>query len=265
MPRNNVKLSRAAKKLFDVVPPDGTFIGNTTLQRRSKVGKGYWKVRNELVSAGLLTRGKGRGGSVARLAGEVEAAPLVEKKAKGFVRKESELYEPLKNWLAEEWGEDVEGGDFFEVLVTGTPKRKRRAGGKWSRPDVTLVQVNSYEYLPQPVLDVTTFEVKKFPDAEDLRSVYETASHSRRAHFSYLVAEVPNPDYEFPERFVSELERFHLGLIFMWKEKDKWEFDEQEWETERLNPEPEELNRLLREFFQACPRVKEFKQALGTR
>ena len=186
---NNVKLSRTAKKLLELVPPDGTFIGNTTLQRRSKLGKSYWKVRNELVSGGFLSRGKGRGGSVAR---------------------------------------------FFEVLVTGTPKRKQRTGGKWSRPDVTLVQVNSYDYLPQTVLEVTTFEVKKFPDAEDIRSVYETASHSRRTHFSYLVAEVPSPDYEFPERFVSELERFHLGLIFMWKEKEKWKFEEQEWETERL-------------------------------
>jgi hypothetical protein len=45
--------------------------------------------------------------------------------------------------------------------------------------------------------------------------------------------------------------------------KDRWEFEEQEWETNRLNPEPEELNRLLEEFFQACPRVKEFRQALG--
>jgi hypothetical protein len=261
MPNTKVRLSGAAKKLLELVPPDGTFIGNKKLQRRSKIGKRYWKLQKELVKKGVLTRGKGRGGSVARLAPEGEFVQAAKRKS--AVKKESELYEPLRNWLAEEWGEGVEGGDFFEVLITGTPKKKQRKGGKWSRPDVTLVQVNSYDYLPQPVLDVTTFEVKKFPDAEDLRSVYETASHSRRTHFSYLVAEVPGPDYEFPERFVSELERFHLGLIFMWKKKNRWEFEEQEWETERLNPEPEELNRLLKEFFQVCPRAKEFRQALG--
>lgn len=262
MSNTKVKLSDVAKRLLELVPPDGTFIGNKKLQRRSKLGKSYWKVQRELVSKGVLTRGKGRGGSVARLAaeGELGRTPATGKSA---VKKESELYEPLKNWLAREWGENVEGGDFFEVVITGTPKKKQRKAGKWSRPDVTLVQVNSYDYLPQPVLDVTTFEVKKIPDAEDIRSVYETASHSRRTHFSYLVAEVPGADYEFPERFVSELERFHLGLVFMWKKKDKWEFEEQEWETERLSPEPEELNRLLKEFFQLCPRVKEFRQALG--
>ena len=248
--------------LLDLVPPDGVFIGNTTLQRRSKLGKRYWQVKSELVRGGFLTRGKGRGGSVARLAADSEV-PSPIKRGKGFVRKESELYEPLRHWLVEEWGEGVEAGDFFEVQVTGTPKRKRRTSGQWSRPDVTVVQVNSYDYLPQPVLEVTTFEVKRFSDAENIRSVYETAAHSRWTHFSYLVAEVPSSDYEFSERFVSELERFNLGLIFMWKEKDKWEFEEQEWETERLNPEPEELNALLKAFFQQCPRVKEFKQALG--
>lgn len=263
MATDTAKLSRAAKKLLDLVPPDGVFIGNTTLQRRSKLGRGYWRARNALVDGGFLTRGKGRGGSVARLAAEVEAAQPPTKRGKVFVRKESELYEPLRKWLSEEWGGGVEPGDFFEVLVTGTPRRKRRASGQWSRPDVTVVQVNSYEYLPQPVLEVTTFEVKKFSDAENIRSVYETAAHSRWAHFSYLVAEVPDPDYEFPERFVSEVERFKLGLIFMWKRKNKWEFEEQEWETERLNPEPEELNALLKAFFQESKRVKEFTQALG--
>lgn len=262
MPKTKVSLSRDERRLLELVPTDGTFIGNKKLQRRSNLGKIYWRTQKELVSKGILTRGKGRGGSVARLAPEHEVAQLPAK-GKSAVKKESELYEPLRKWLAEEWGEDVEGGDFFEVLVTGTPKHKERAGGKWSRPDVTLVQVNSYDYLPQPVLDVTTFEVKKFPDAEDIRSVYETASHSRRTHFSYLVTEVPDPEYELPERFVSELERFHLGLIFMWKKGNKWEFEEQEWETERLSPEPEELNRLLKEFFQHCTRQKQFRQALG--
>jgi hypothetical protein len=128
------------------------------------------------------------------------------------------------------------------------------------------VQVNSYEYLPQPVLEVTTFEVKKFSDAQNIRSVYETAAHSRCAHFSFLVAEVPSEDYEFPERFESELERFKIGLIYMWKEKKgkgKWRFDDQVWETERLNPEPAELNALLQTFFKESRREGQFKQALG--
>ena len=119
MPSTKVKLSGVARKLLELVPPDGTFIGNKKLQRRSKLGKGYWKVQKELVGKGVLTRGKGRGGSVARLAPDGGGVQAVIK-GKSGVKKESELYEPLRKWLAEEWGEDVEGGDFFEVLITGS-------------------------------------------------------------------------------------------------------------------------------------------------
>lgn len=256
------KLSAAARKLLQLVPPDGEFIRNTNLKGRSKLGKRYWPVRRELVDAGYLVKGKGRGGSV-RLAGDAQAASLTRKRGNFFARRESDLYQPLQQWLSREWGKDVEGGDFFEALVTATGRGRRRARGKWSRPDVTLVQVNSYEYLPQPVLEVTTFEVKKFKDAENIRSVYEAAAHSRWAHFSYLVAEVPDMDFQFPKRFISELERFDVGLIYMNRGKRRWRFEVFEWETDRLNPEPEELDGLLQTFFQHSKRKKEFMQALG--
>ncbi|HVP44682.1 MAG TPA: hypothetical protein VMS96_14720, partial [Terriglobales bacterium] len=65
--RRPVKLSKKAKKLLALVPPEGVFIGNRTLQRRSKLGRSYWKAQKQLVDGGYLSRGKGRGGSVARL------------------------------------------------------------------------------------------------------------------------------------------------------------------------------------------------------
>jgi hypothetical protein len=133
MPAYSLKLSGAAKKLLQLVPPDGEFIGNTSLQRRSKLGKRYWEVRADLIDAGFLVKGKGRGGSV-KIAGETEAASMVAKRGKLLARRESDLYEPLKGWLNEEWGKDVDPGDFFEVHVTATPTARKRAGGQWSRP-----------------------------------------------------------------------------------------------------------------------------------
>jgi hypothetical protein len=260
--KEKIKIARGAQKLLELVPQGGVFIGNTTLQRKSRLGKRYWKLREQLIEGGFLTLGKGRGGSVARSAPQAGDAPEVSK-GKLFVDKEFELYEPLRKWVADEWGKGVTPVDFFEVLVTGSPKNRERSSGKWSRPDVTLVQVNSYEYLAQPVLDVSTFEIKKSSDAEDIRSVFEAAAHSRRAHFSYLVVEVEVADYDFPERLISELERFNIGLIFMWKERGVWKFEEQEWESDRLNPEPEELNALLETFFKDSKRVHEFRRAIG--
>lgn len=261
MAKKRPSLSADAKKLLGLVPPDGEFIGNVNLLRRSKLGDKYWDVRHELISKGALIRGKGRGGSVARIL-DNGGIVTAKKKGKAHVEKERELYEPLKDWLDEIWGADKIPGDFFEVCITATPKGKKRDGGKWSRPDLVLVQVNNYDYLAQPVLEVTTFEVKRFSDAEDISSVYETAAHSRWAHFSYLVVEVPDGDHEFAERFMSEVERFKLGLIFMWKERGTWKFEEQEWETERLNPDLKELDYLLSVFFKNSKREKEYKGAI---
>jgi len=258
-------LSAAERRLLDLVPPDGDFIGNTSLIRRSRLGDRYWRVRDGMIAKGLLARGKGRGGSVARVITGGDGRAGHSAKPKHLVQKEFELYEPLRSWVEEIWGKDKEPGDFFEARITATPKGRRKADGKWTRPDLTLVQVNNYEYLAQPILDITTFEVKKFSDAQDIRSVYEAAAHSRWAHYSFLVAEVPDEEFEFPPRFMSELERFHLGLITMWQVKGDWEFEQEVWETQRLNPDPSELNSLLETFFKHNQNRNVYKQALGSR
>jgi hypothetical protein len=52
----------------------------------------------------------------------------------------------------------------------------------------------------------------------------------------------------------------------MWQRgNDNWKFEEQEWETDRLSPKPDELNALLETFFKQSSREKQFKQALGSR
>jgi hypothetical protein len=118
------------------------------------------------------------------------------------------------------------------MSLQGRNTHERRGALSPLQVEPTLVQVNNHEYLAQPVLEITTFEIKKASDAEHIRSVFEAAAHSRWAHSSYLVIEVENGDYEFNERLVSELERFNIGLTFMWKQKGEWQFDRQEWESE---------------------------------
>lgn len=258
------KLSIEAKDLLELIPRGGDFIGNTTLQRKSGLGEKYWKVRSELVDGQFVTLGKGRGGSVARAPAAVETPPAIADGSEDLVEDEAELYEPLRIWLEKTWGQSVKDeGDFFDVRITGTPKGRARASGQWSRPDLTVVEVSTYEHLPEIVLEVSTFEVKRFSDVQSISSVYEAAAHSRWAHFAYLVAEVPDVDHEFPERFMSELERFKIGLILMCRDKDGWHFEEEQYETARLTPEPKELDALLKSFFQDNKRLKEFKRAIG--
>jgi len=93
-------------------------------------------------------------------------------------------------------------------------------------------------------------------------SVYEAAAHSRWAHYAFLVAEVPDDKFEFPERFISELERFRIGLMVIWCENGEWKFDVYT-DAERLNPEPQEQESLPKSFFYDTKRAKEFKSRVG--
>ncbi len=146
------RLSENAEKLFSLIPADGGFIGNTSLQRSSQLGEDYWNVRRELLDTGRIILGKGRGGSVAKRplesVSEVEAEIVAEQGA-GLVADESDLYIPLKQWLEKNWGREVqEAGDFFSAKITATARGRQRASGQWSRPDLTVVQVNKQLRIP---------------------------------------------------------------------------------------------------------------------
>jgi hypothetical protein len=231
-------LSEEARKLLALIPPDGSFAGNTSLRRKSGLEDKYWSVRNELEQAGFITLGRGRGGSIALQLST--AAPISREESisnHNVVEEESELYEPLKKLLDEDWGNEArEAEDFFELRITASPKGRARDSGQWSRPDLTLIEVNTFEFLPGSNLEVTTFEVKKFSDVQNIASVYEAAAHSRWAHYAYLIAEVPSAEFPFPDRFISELSRFGVGLILMWRENGEWKFTVETEPDRHLNP-----------------------------
>jgi hypothetical protein len=112
----------------------------------------------------------------------------------GLVDDESKLWDLVRDWVDKYWGEEARrDGDEYWVKNTAQKTRSARPG-KWSRPDVTAVQVSRFTVLPHRSLEITTFEIKRFEDAKEVTSVYEAAAHQRWAHLSYLVAEVPNLD-----------------------------------------------------------------------
>src|ERR1017187_2686853 len=65
---------------------------------------------------------------------------------------------------------------------------RRSTGGKWTRPDFTLIAVRTYSFTPGKSLEVITFEVK--PDLNTaLEGVFESLAHSVFAHRSYLAVD----------------------------------------------------------------------------
>ncbi len=279
--RKEQELSENAKQLLKLIP--NYSVGNTFLRRRlGWPDEEYWKARKELLNNGLIEKGKGRGGSVARVG--LPAEPVVEKGAlpalkeeptpeveavvapeAELVEDEAELYEPLKNWIDSTFGHPVEEvGDYFLVKVTASPSGRKRESGQWSRPDVTSVQVSTYDLVINPDVEVTSYEVKRYGDALNLPSVYEAASHSRWTHFTYLVVE--NSEKQplvLSERFERELSRYGVGLIKMVKQNGTYKFEET-LEPPMQIPGPKDLDELLKTFFTDDPRnLRKFKQAIG--
>jgi hypothetical protein len=206
----------------------------------------YWEAQVELSEKGLIGTGRGRGGSLwLRQPIEVSAEVIP-----GLVEEEEKLYQPLVDWLNEFLGHEAkERDDFYLPRITASPSGRKRETGIWSRPDVSLVQVNRFDYITMPQIEASSFEVKRYEDAVNIDSVYEAASHSRWVHSSWLVAEdsETNPR-QFSDRFRTELERFGVGLMTMKKVDNKYRFTVV-LDPEYRSPEPKEMDEFLQYFF----------------
>lgn len=251
----SVPLDQDEEALLNYVPLEGS-VGNKTL--REKLGweqDRYFAVRNSLIEKGLLDKGRGKGGSVNRIVEVEKAGTLgaaaeeqVEAEVREVVeeyRRERDLYPKFKNAIERGWVRDE--GLLPNVLVEITASQgARETGGRWSRPDVTVVAVRMFEMLPGKYLDVTTFEVKPEDSWDNIACVFETAAHSRAATQSILAIHTPNgvPRTADVDRVLEECRRFGVGLLTF---DDPANFDTYEIlvEPQKLSPNPALLDSFL--------------------
>jgi hypothetical protein len=119
------------RAILAAVPPDGSTIGNLALRANLKwlrQSQRYFTARNKLVEAGLLLRGRGRGGS-ARLAVTDErddrGSPVVA--VSPILNVEKALYEPMRAVIGGEWASE-RGIRPLAVETTAFQVRGVRAG-----------------------------------------------------------------------------------------------------------------------------------------
>ncbi len=203
----------------------------------------FWLTRNYWVESGTLRTGRGKGGSVARTlaeavtvegnatatvsmggqataesigATEPESEP--EALTEGVKLKEKDLYLPCAKTITQNFAPSelpVEPGKFI-VGVTGL-QGKRDTGGKWTRPDITVVSVRRFKFTG-PYTEVFTFEVKKAGDV-DIDGVHEALAHSAKATKVYYLGQVPEEELdEFLSsplfaRIQEECIRFGVGFV----------------------------------------------------
>jgi hypothetical protein len=245
------------EKLLELTPPDGKSITNSalreSLQRAFPEEKfsldDYWDLRNSLITDGKLEKGRGYGGSARRVVTVAEPAVPSANSTSSAVETakaaaEASLYGPFQKCIQEGY---VPDNDLQPWICEITAFQGRRnTGGVWTRPDVTLIAIQTFVFVPGKQFDVITFEIK--PSIESaMEGVYECAAHSAFANRSYLA--FPDLDtYEdnpLFDRIADECERFGLGLI-LFKDVTNWDTYNFEIPAKRNNPDPKSVNDFIK-------------------
>ena len=122
---------REVNELVSKLRELGDSSGNTSL--REALGwetDYYYEVRNRAEDAGLVARGRGKGGStrIAEAAPEIEPEPLVDVPWEGR-RPELSLYEPIKGVLESDWVKDSKEGPCHSLGVAEVGLQGRRSTG----------------------------------------------------------------------------------------------------------------------------------------
>lgn len=248
------------KQILALIPKDGSKISNQKLlasikyQNPSISDLEYWKARNNLIENGILSKGRGKGGSVHRR--EPESQQLDEKNDSQKNKRipEKNLYSPFIKVINEFWTKDNDIDDY--IIENTSCQGKKKTGGRWTRPDITLISIKNYQYVYGKIMDVITFEVKP-QDNYGIESVFETAAQSVFAHKSFLCihASQEKPETEEFDRIIRQCERFGIGLITFENPED-WKTYETVVDPKRREPDPGEINTFIKQQLTDSSREK---------
>ncbi len=129
--------------------------------------------------------------------------------------REEDLYPIVEQYLHMQFAPCLKPALGAHLTLAGITATAGPAGsGKWSRPDLALINLWRHKYQPHQSLDVYGFEVKK-DGACDLSAVHEALAHTRSVNYSYLVWQYRASDFD-AEAFKTirqNCESYELGLI----------------------------------------------------
>jgi|SRR5580658_3162699 hypothetical protein len=243
--------------LLSLIPESGSSIGNGTLRERLRaearkegeelIDADYWPLRDSLIDDGLIETGRGKGGSVHRVvapapppSADITTEPVAERIL------ERSLYAPFLKAIEDGYVREHRIKRFVSE-ITATQGR-RATGGKWTRPDIIIAAVRTYQFPPTKKLEVITFEVKPSL-ATAFEGVYEALAHSVFAHLSYLavnVKEYKEADEIPDDRIVAECNRHGIGYITFEDPADYGTFEIIANGDDTQQPDPYEVDNFIR-------------------
>jgi len=230
----NYNLETDEQTLLDKIPLDGSSIGNISLRRdilkwdETK----YWDVRDSLYKKGIISLLRCRGGGIRRTLTFNQSEPSSSSEPNSssdqdLTKKqkiESDFYSDLEQTLREKWAKDM--GYENCIFQTTAQQGRRDTGGTWTRPDIVMVNVTNYRYVPGKQIDLISFEIKLCEEA-DVKAVYEALAHTRAATYAYLIL---IGDGECTEEELDEIKReaakHGIGLLKIKEPKkyDDWNY-----------------------------------------
>jgi hypothetical protein len=212
----------------------------------------FWLVRNRLLENGRVQKAHGGPGGKTILIPTVTAAPSSSAEATVSAQRqfetESELYNPIMTQLDVNWSRD-EGYDSRITRKTAI-SGSRYTGGTWTRPDVTMVAVQKFKFLRDPVFDVISFEIKPIGQITVV-GVFEALAHRQYTTRAYTVFHTTVENFETqPEasRIVALAEQHGVGIILA---ADPSNYDSwiERASARRWRPDPADLNDFVQRVF----------------
>jgi hypothetical protein len=171
-----------------------------------------------------------------------DAAPVIDIPQAEQERREADLYEPAKGQIESGW---VRERSFDEAVVEVTGIQGRRyTGGLWTRPDIAVVAIRSFPYLPGKIFDLITFEIKKI-DSINVLGVFEALSHLQFASQAYVLYCTSGQQFHDAAKDsdrILDIAKLHgVGVISAVNVND-FETWEELVEPRRSSPDPEQAN-----------------------
>lgn len=253
---------RSDKDIFlDALKGQGNRAGNTTLQRELRWDDNkYWKIHEELFKEGQIEKGKGYGGTAiltqqdaaltTAAANPRNSLPpagieAVDEALAEEYTSELQLYPVVKKQLDAHWSIRRQLDD-CHCEITALQGR-RDTGGSWSRPDLVIIAYRKYEFLPERVFELFSFEVKPATDIS-IKGVMEALAHRAAATRSFVIYHTAGKDFsEFPEaERIEELAARHGVGVFAAKDvKDITQWAEIVT-APRASPDPEAMDTFIK-------------------
>ena len=232
--------------LLDRIPTDGSYVGiQKTRRELSWEDERIWRALEGLAAKNIVKTGPGYGGTVRRTAASQTPIEASVPQQRVSEVSEADIYAPLEDVLRDRWARTM---NLEDCIVQTTAKQGRRdTGGTWTRPDLIVVAVSIFEFVPGKVVDAITFEVKT-QENFDVTAIYEALSHLRSATRAYVFVEIPEANREKLAELIQsaskEASRHGIGLIVAKRTSD---FDSWEIiiEATRREPDPASLDALL--------------------